>query len=162
MYYSLNPTNSDLQHHGILGQKWGRRNGPPYPLDGSVSTGSRLKTKKGKKDKYKPVTSKTYSKRKTNASIAATKKDINKMSNQELRDSNERLRLEQEHARLTGGMRKSALSQFGERVGSTLIQKYGDQVATAIATTVTIELGKKALKHLMSYQVMQNGALKLI
>jgi len=49
MYYVIMPTNSDLQHHGILGQKWGRRNGPPYPLDGSVSTGSRLKKKKGKK-----------------------------------------------------------------------------------------------------------------
>lgn len=23
----------DLEHHGILGQKWGKRNGPPYPLD---------------------------------------------------------------------------------------------------------------------------------
>ena len=23
-----------LQHHGILGQKWGKRNGPPYPLGG--------------------------------------------------------------------------------------------------------------------------------
>ena len=23
----------DLNHHGILGQKWGKRNGPPYPLD---------------------------------------------------------------------------------------------------------------------------------
>ena len=23
----------DLKHHGILGQKWGKRNGPPYPLD---------------------------------------------------------------------------------------------------------------------------------
>ncbi len=25
----------ELYHHGILGQKWGRMNGPPYPLDSS-------------------------------------------------------------------------------------------------------------------------------
>ena len=31
-YYVINP--NDLQHHGILGQKWGHRNGPPYPLSG--------------------------------------------------------------------------------------------------------------------------------
>lgn len=24
---------SEIQHHGILGQKWGVQNGPPYPLD---------------------------------------------------------------------------------------------------------------------------------
>lgn len=27
--------NDSLQHHGIKGQKWGDRNGPPYPLDKS-------------------------------------------------------------------------------------------------------------------------------
>jgi hypothetical protein len=26
--------NNYLAHHGILGQKWGKRNGPPYPLKG--------------------------------------------------------------------------------------------------------------------------------
>lgn len=28
---------SELYHHGIKGQKWGERNGPPYPLDRQVS-----------------------------------------------------------------------------------------------------------------------------
>jgi len=27
-----------LAHHGILGQKWGQRNGPPYPLKGGAYT----------------------------------------------------------------------------------------------------------------------------
>ena len=35
MYYVIAPSNSDLYHHGILGQKWGQKNGPPYPLGAS-------------------------------------------------------------------------------------------------------------------------------
>ena len=27
-----------ISHHGILGQKWGKRNGPPYPLGGGDYT----------------------------------------------------------------------------------------------------------------------------
>lgn len=33
MYYSVIRTNDYLMHHGILGQKWGVHNGPPYPLN---------------------------------------------------------------------------------------------------------------------------------
>ena len=35
--------NEYIFHHGILGQKWGKQNGPPYPLGSDISTGSRLK-----------------------------------------------------------------------------------------------------------------------
>lgn len=36
-----------LAHHGIIGQHWGKRNGPPYPLDSKVS---KKIQKKGKED----------------------------------------------------------------------------------------------------------------
>lgn len=36
--------NDELYHHGVQGQKWGKRNGPPYPLGSNISTGKALKT----------------------------------------------------------------------------------------------------------------------
>lgn len=43
-----------LEHHGILGQEWGVRNGPPYPLTGGSydnRTGTKLKESKKKESK---------------------------------------------------------------------------------------------------------------
>lgn len=38
-------TRSDeyLKHHGILGMKWGKKNGPPYPLGASDHSTSEKK-----------------------------------------------------------------------------------------------------------------------
>lgn len=32
-----------LAHHGILGMKWGKKNGPPYPLDAADHSASEKK-----------------------------------------------------------------------------------------------------------------------
>ena len=39
----MNPYSTELCHHGILGQRWGRRTGPPYPLDAGDHSASEKK-----------------------------------------------------------------------------------------------------------------------
>lgn len=43
-FVSIEQFNNEFSHHGVLGMHWGVENGPPYPLDSRVSTGSRLKS----------------------------------------------------------------------------------------------------------------------
>lgn len=48
MYYAVVMKDSEsLSHHGILGQKWGQKNGPPYPLDKSDYSSAERKAMTG-------------------------------------------------------------------------------------------------------------------
>lgn len=44
-----------LMHHGIQGQKWGVRNGPPYPLDASQKSSAEKKERSGLTDNQKKI-----------------------------------------------------------------------------------------------------------
>lgn len=76
---------SYLMHHGILGQKWGKRNGPPYPLDAKSHSKSekdagwrkslnKSKSKQSKsiKDKWNDLDPKTKKTVKIGAAVAIT------------------------------------------------------------------------------------------
>jgi hypothetical protein len=51
-YSALYDSNNYLEHHGVDGQKWGKRNGPPYPLN-SEGKADLIKQRKAEKKREK-------------------------------------------------------------------------------------------------------------
>lgn len=83
----------NLQHHGIEGQKWGFRNGPPYP----IPTGEHSAEEKRKNPRLARKAEKQRRKEeKRNKSEPQTKpkKTVHDLTNEELRQRTERMRLE--------------------------------------------------------------------
>lgn len=67
-YYKVKDSHDELYHHGIKGQKWGKKNGPPYPLGASDHSsserrrGTRGWTKEAKKEHENKSINKTKKK----------------------------------------------------------------------------------------------------
>lgn len=65
-----------LQHHGILGQHWGKRNGPPYPLKG----GDYTPEEKRKNHIKSAKTNSTYNKRHFDTTLKAKNTKLQTLS----------------------------------------------------------------------------------
>lgn len=135
MYYVIAPTSKDIQHHGILGQRKGVRNGPPYPLNpGRHSAseeragwrkslgGGRLFRKKKKKSKSvneqpkKELTKEEYESQKQEALKKGKASEILKykgdLTNQQMQDAVNRIRLETQLAEYSSKETASAWNKI--------------------------------------------------
>lgn len=151
----LHDGSTELEHHGRLHQKWGVKNGPPYPLSGNVTKGYAAK-----QEHRKPVTEDQLNKAKTSVDNAQTivketsnitdsvhtmklavqPVELEKMSDQELRDRVNRLNLEQQYSSLTAAQRSR-----GEAYLKSTLDIAGSTLAIG-ASALTIAVAIKKLK----------------
>ena len=117
-----------LTHHGIQGQKWGERNGPPYPLSKSPSTKSKTKVRKTEAQKE--------SERQKRYDV----KNRGALSDEELQAKIKRLQMEKQLRELT----ESELN-YGKRVTDKTIENIGTKVATTAIPGATLYLIKSAV-----------------
>lgn len=99
-----------LQHHGILGMKWGRRNGPPWPIPKGEHSAEEVRKNPGIE---------------RNAPDPPKKRRVRDMSDKELREKTERLRLENEFTRQSYEQIRLAQGPQIDK-GKTFLQKAAD------------------------------------
>lgn len=148
-YYAV-VCSSSLSHHGILGQKWGKRNGPPYPLDDSDHSSSEKKAgwrNSLKAASYKVVqtankatqTTKKAAKAVGNAWVSAQAEEYKKKYNLSTREAKAEARKKakamKKAALIIGGVALASVVAYG---AYTYGRDYADQIIKAGTTIQTL------------------------
>ncbi len=132
---------SSLYHHGIKGQSWGVKHGPPYPL--STKTHNRI-IKKGEASDDEPKRDKPHRKAPRKAS---------EMTDEELNQMIRRLTLEENYDRLvknqkernTGVVKRlvsNALKELGEKALGIGVNKYIEALSNSIVVKDGFDINK--------------------
>lgn len=175
-YNYLKPDLDDcLEHHGILGMHWGKKNGPPYPLDSKVSTGKRLKSTSGrisrkrkkalkkarkiraanarrkiKEQKKLEATQKSKEEIMKTKDIKAMSKNLDQFSNQEINDMLNRLDTERRLKEKVLQIEKANKSK-GERMSNFVKENVKSGVTSGMGSVLktvsknAVKMGSKKL-----------------
>lgn len=123
--------NNTLQHHGIKGMKWGVRRTPEQ----LSRTKGHIDTASGMVKEAKNINNSV-----SNIRSTIKKKDLSKMTDQELNERIRRLNLEQQYSQLSSGK----ISK-GENYVRNTLEIAGSTLAVA-SSAIAIAVGIKQLK----------------
>lgn len=118
----------ELYHHGILGQRWGKRNGPPYPLRG----GSYTKSEKEAIYKKRRQKNSIYNKKHFDEVLRADKTTLSTLSYDKDRTKNAdmfyaahtKLDKHQYNALFNKPVPKTLYDENGNEIGTGMFMKY--------------------------------------
>lgn len=132
---------NELQHHGILGQKWGVQNGPPYPLSSSQKSSS-------EKRKNKRSTPKTKEEILKSGTVKEIIEIRDELTEQEIRNAINRISIDQQLDRL----RQNEINAGFDKINRTMskIEKVNTWVKTGTTsyryTKMFLDALEKAVK----------------
>lgn len=176
MTYKVTRSQEYLEHHGIEGQKWGKRNGPPYPLKYDDHTGLEKKYNRKdelskydiKTDKHGPGASRYLSKQIMNfkkqydSAFNAKRSDLDDSEDYELDqlNKNKSSMSEEEYEKKVYELTK----KYDERRTALAIEKHNASVELAERTKAKImaEYGDKGYQSLIKYDERERTRRKMV
>lgn len=136
-------SNTYLYHHGILGQKWGKKQGPPYPL--AASKHSSAEKSAGYQKSIDGDQKKTpHADHLSAHNKAPYKKDVSEMSDQELNKRLNRIRMEEQYSQISSSTKKK-----GKGKAMKALKTLNDNLGTVVKTYATVMAVKKIIDKMM-------------